>query len=247
MNTITMKTTGGTRLAKLLTGVLAAGLVLGLTACRTTHQVRGTPEESGFLKDYSQLHEGESGEAKLVYINTNADWAKFTRINIKPVELWKSDDPDSKLGKLSQEKQQMLIDYAYTALSNSLAKNFLITDQMGPDVLVVHAAITEAKKCKPVINLVSSVMPIGIAISLVRRGIFGTGSGVGICQGEIELLDGGTGDRVAAAVDRRAGTKAIRTKFNGRFGDVKEAMDYWAEHLDERLMKLREGQKNGDL
>jgi hypothetical protein len=246
MNTITVNKPGSAWGRKLLTGVLAAGLLLGLTACRATHQVRGSVEESGFLKDYSQLREGESGEAKLLYVNTNADWAKFTRVNLQPVELWKSDDPESPLGKLSQEKQQMLVDYAFTTLSNNLSKNFLFTDQMGPDVLVVHGAITEAKKCKPVINLVSTVMPIGIAISLVKRGIFGTGSGVGICQGEVELLDGGTGARVAAAVDRRAGTKAIRTKFDGRFGDVKLAMDYWAERLDERLMQFRQGKFNGE-
>jgi hypothetical protein len=52
---------------------------------------------------------------------------------------------------------------------------------------------------------------------------------------------------LAAAVDRRAGTKAIRTKFDGTFGDVRLSMDYWAEHLDQRLTELRQGQNNTDL
>ena len=247
MNTMTMKTTGSARFTRLLTGTLAAGLLLGLTACSTTHQMRGSVEESGFLKDYSQLKPGKSGEAKLIYIDPAVDWAKYTKIEIEPVELWKSDDPESKLGKLDKEDQQILVDYAYTSLSNALSKNFEIVDQAGPGVLVIHAALTEAKKCRPVSNLVSSVVPMGIGLSLVKRVVFGTGIGVGQCQGEMEILDGETGQRLAAAVDRRAGTKAIRTKFDGTFGDVKLSLDYWSERLDQRLVGLRESKNNTDL
>jgi len=247
MNTMTMNKPGSPRLARILTGLVAVGLLLGLTACRTTFQTRGSVDESGFLKDYSQLKPGTGDQAKLVYIDPTVNWAKYTKVYIEPFELWASDDTNSALGKLDKEDQELLVDYANTAMSNSLSKNFEIVDKAGPDVLVVHGAITEAKKSRPVSNLVSSVVPMGIGLSLVKRVIFGTGIGVGICQGEIELLDGATGQRLAAAVDRRAGTKALRTKFDGTFGDVKLALDYWAEHLDERLVQLRSAQNNTDL
>jgi hypothetical protein len=247
MNTITINETGSAHCRKLLTGVLAAGLLLSLTACRTTHQMRGDVEESGFLQDYSQLQKGESGQAKLVYLNPDANWAGYTKVYIQPFELWKSDDPESKLGKLDKEDQQILVDYAYSSLSNALAKDYQIVDRAGPGVLVIHGAITEAKKCKPVSNLISSVVPIGMGLSLVKRVIFGTGLGVGQCQAEVELLDGVTNQRLAAAVDRRAGTKAIRTKFNTTFGDVKLALDYWSEKLAKRLAQLRTGENVKDL
>lgn len=247
MNTITMNGTGSARSLKLLTGVLAAGLLLSLTACRTTHQIRGNVEESGFLQDYSQMQKGESGQAKLIYLNPDANWAGYTKIYIQPFELWKSDDTNSPLGKLDKEDQQILVDYAYSSLSNALAKDYQIVDHAGPGVLVIHGAITEAKKCKPVRNLISSVVPMGMGLSLVKRVAFGTGIGVGKCQAEIELLDGVTNQRMAAAVDRRAGTKAIRTKFNTTFGDVKESFDYWAEKLAKRLAQLRTGKNVSDL
>ena len=133
----------------------------------------------------------------------------------------------------------MLVSYFYTALSNSLSKDYTIVDQAGPDTLVVHGALTEAKKSRPVSNLVSSVVPMGIGLSLVKRVIFGTGLGVGECQVEAEFTDGGTGQIVCEAVDRRAGTKALRTKFDGSFGDVKLAMDYWAERCATKLGQLR--------
>jgi hypothetical protein len=237
--TMTTNNQGGFRLFKPLAGVLIGGLLLGLTACRTTHQVRGSVEESGFLKDYSQLQPGTGDEAKLLYIAPAVNWAKYTRVYIEPIELWHSEDPDSKLGKLSQEKQQMLVNYFHTALNNSLSKDYTIVDQAGPGVLVVHGAVTEAKKSRPVSNLISTIYPMGMALSLAKQVIFGTGLGVGECQVEAELLDGQSSQRLAAAVDRRAGTKALRTKFNGTFGDVKLCMDYWSQRLVFKLEQLR--------
>ena len=240
MKTLTMNENSGVRRLKFLTGILAASLLLGgLTACRSTHQVRGTPDESGFLKDYSLLQPGKSDQAKLIYFAPDVDWAKYTKVCIKPITLWHSDDPDSKLGKLDKEDQQLLVDYFYTSLSNAFSKDYTIVDEVGPDTLVIHAALTEAKKSRPVSNLVSSVVPMGIGLSLVKRVIFGTGLGVGECQAEAEFMDGGTGQILCEAVDRRAGTKALRTKFNGTFGDVRLCLDYWSQRAAFKLEQLR--------
>jgi len=238
MNTPTINARNGTRGLKFLTEILASGLLLGLTACSTTHQVRSVTE-SGFLKDYSRLSPGPSDGAKLVYIDSWVNWAEYTKIDIEPVTLWHSDDPNSKLGKLDKEDQQMLVNFFHTALKDALSKDYDITDKPGPGVLVIHAAITEAKPSRPVPNLISSVVPIGMAVSLVKRVIFGTGLGVGECQVEAEFTDGRTGKIVAEAVDRRAGTKALRTKFDGSFGDIKLCMDYWATRCAFKLEKLR--------
>jgi hypothetical protein len=196
-------------------------------------------EESGFLKDYSLMKPRKGNEAKMLYINPDVNWAKYTKVCIKSVELWHSDDPDSKLGKLDKENQQLLVNYFHTALSNALSKDYTIVDEAGPDTLVLHGALTEAKKCRPVSNLVSSVLPYGIALSMAKRAIFGTGLGVGECQVEAEFTDGGTGQVVAEAMDRRAGTKALRTKFDGTFGDVKLCLDYWSTRCAFKLEKLR--------
>ena len=42
---------------------------------------------SGCLGDYSQLQPGKEGQAALVYINPNAQWAKFTKVIIDPVQF----------------------------------------------------------------------------------------------------------------------------------------------------------------
>ena len=73
------------------------------------------------------------------------NWPQYTRVYIEPVELWKSGDTNSPMGKLDQEDQQLLVNYFHTALSNSLSKDYTIVDHAGPGVLVVHAALTEAR------------------------------------------------------------------------------------------------------
>ena len=157
--TMTMNQPGGSRRWKLLTGILAAGLLaVGLTGCNTTKQVSETPKDfSGFLGDYSTLKKGDGNEANYVYIDPSAPWKQYTKVYIKNIDLWKSEDKDSPLGRLSPEQQQMLVNFVHTALANALEKDFQIVDHAGPDVLVIHGAITEAKKSWPVLNLVSTV------------------------------------------------------------------------------------------
>ena len=80
-----------------------------------------------------------------------------------------------------------------------------------------------------------------LGLSILKSIAFGKGIGVGDVQVEMELLAGGSNERLAAAVDRRMGTKALRTKFDGSWGDVRLAFDWWAARLETRLTELRAG------
>jgi hypothetical protein len=227
--------------------VLAGATILGMTACSTTRQARSVTE-SGFLSDYSQLKKGTGDQAKLVYFSPTADWSLYNKVYIEPVELWKSDDKDTPLGKLSPENQQMLVNLLYTDLNNELQKSYTIVDQPGPNTIIVRVAITQASKSAPVRNLATAIVPFGIAANILKTAVFGTGIGVGEVQIEGELLDGQTHERLAAAVDRRCGTKALRTKFDGTWGDVNLAFQYWSERLETRLVDLRAGKaENGEM
>jgi hypothetical protein len=247
MNTSnTMNQPGGQRW-KPLAGVLALGIfAAGLTGCSTTHRVsESTKDFSGFLGDYSMLQKGTGDEANYIYFDTNADWSKFTKVYIENVDLWKSDEPDSPLGKMDPKDQQLLVNFFHTALDTAAKKDFEVVDKAGPDTLVVHVAITEARKCKPVINLISSVIPQAAVLSLLKQAITGTGSGVGMVRVEAYATDGATGQRVAEVVDARAGGKAWSTKFDGTWGDAKLAFDWWSERFVQRTELLKKGDFSG--
>ena len=240
--TMTVNQPGASRGWKLMTGIITASLLFGLTACRTTKQVSETPKDfSGFLRDYSMLTKSDGNEANYVYFDKSADWAKYKNIYIKNIDLWKSNDPDSPFGKMSKEERQTLVNFFHTALANSLEKDFQIVDHAGPDTLVIHGAITEGKKSWPVLDFVSTVYPAALLLSYGKQAFTGTAAFVGKVRIEADFTDGVTGQRVAAVVDMRAGTKALRTKFDGTWGDLKLSSDWWANRLNERLQLLKKG------
>ncbi len=229
-----------TRTHKILAASLAACLLVGIIGCATTRQI-SEDKQSGFLGDYSMLVKGEKGQANYLYVNKSANWAKYTKVWIKPLELWKADDPESPISKMSDESKKDLMDSFYASFCEALSNNFQIVDQCGPDVLVLHAALTDGRKSKPAVNFVTSTyLPLKV-VSLGKRLITGTDIGVGKVVVEAECLDGQTNQRVAAAMDARAGTKAIRSKFNSTWGDVKLAFDWWAQRFSKRLMLLKQG------
>jgi Protein of unknown function (DUF3313) len=229
--------------ANLLKCILTVALTVGaMSACQTTHQVDEKQSDfSGFLGNYSQLQKGSDDEANFIYIDKSVHWAKYTKVYIKPVELWKPDSPDAPLSKLSPDEQQKLVSGFQTAMAEALKKDLTLVSQAGPDVLVIRAAITGGKGSKPVMNVISSVLPVGLVISYAKQAITGTGTAVGVIDIEMEVLDGATGTRIAAAADSRAGTKAWRTKFDGTWGDAQLAFDWWAQRLDARFKLLKAG------
>ena len=239
----TTKQARSSRCGKLLTGILAAGLLVGgLTACRTTKQVSQNESDfSGFMGDYSLLRKGSGHEANFVYINTNANWKGYTKFYVKNVELWKSDEPDSPFGRMSDANRQLLVNYLNTSLVDGLEKDFQLVDRPGPDTIVVSCAITEARKSKPVLNLISSVVPMGIALSYTKQLFTGSGIGVGLVMVEGKFTDGQTGEVLLEAVDARAGTKALRTKASSTWGDVKLAFDWWSQRIAIRAEMLKQG------
>ena len=233
---------GGLSLFKPLAALLLGSLLLGATGCSTTRQqTKGTAENSGFLVDYSTMQEGVKDRANLYYQAPHVDWVRYTKIWIEPIELWNSGDPDSPMGKISAENQQALIDLLHTALNTALCTNFTMVDHAGPDVLIIHAAITDAKKSKPVIGAISAIyLPLKL-VSFGKQSIAGTGIGVGAVTIEAELLDGVTKERLISVVDSRSGSMAVRSKFTGTWGDVTKSFNWWSARLDQRLTEEKTG------
>ena len=212
-------------------------LVLVVAGCATTEQVPDV-RMSGFLGSYSQLHRGKPGQAEFTYRNPNVDLNKYQRVMLDPVQLWAADNKNSALSKLSREDQQLLVNYLYVALRDALQKDYIIVNEPGPDVMRVRCAITEARADRPVMDLLSTATPAGLGISYAKRLVVGTHSAVGVVSVEGELLDSLTGERLAAVVDRRAGTKSLLGKPT-RWGDVQDAFNFWARRMQTNLALLR--------
>lgn len=232
----------GNRMARLvkLASCVSAGCVLllasGAVVSATTEQQRGVTE-SGFLKDYSILRPGAEGEAAFRYVNPNARFSAYDKVLVEPVTLWAA-SKDS-LKDIDEADRSMILDYLHTALVRRLGEKMSIVNEAGPGVLRIRAAITEADKAPAVMSTVSTVMPMMWAASNLKKIAVGTQSFVGKAGGEIEITDSVTGELLAAAVDRRSGTKSLERIGGGSWDDFRNACDVWAQMLANRLAAER--------
>lgn len=219
------------------TGIcLLAAIVCLLGACATM-QARST-NTTGFLGDYSQLKEGGEGKALLVYIDPNANIKSYSRILMDPVKLYASSE--NSMENVSLDDRKKLLNYTDAAIREKLAKNYVFVREPGPGVMRLRIAITEADSSYVVLDTVSTILPVGLALAGLQTAATGSCSFVGSAGVEAELQDSQTGKRLAAAVDRQVGGKVTGRgdKFD-EWHTVKNAIDLWAERLATRLAEQR--------
>lgn len=213
--------------------ILLATIMSALVLSGCSSVQMSSVEQTGFLQDYSKLREGVADEAVMVYINPQVDFRPYDKILFDRVTVWFSDKAEYK--GIDPETLKTLTDHFQQALLDAVKDGYKVVDQPGPDVLRVRAAITDLKPSKPVANTVSTILPVGWAVSGTTKAVSGDNLGTGEAAAEFELLNSVTGLQLAAAVDRRQGGKAA---FSGKWEDAKEALEYWAKKFRSRLDEL---------
>ena len=215
------------------TTVLVVFLFL-ITGCSSTFQTRKVTTTT-FLGDYSQLEKGSGDEAQLIYINPQADFNSYTKILMDPVKFY-----SDKNSKLEGEDKKRIVDYLHATILEQLKYDYTFVNKPSEGTMRLRVAITEARGSKVVMDTISSIIPIGMAIGLVKKVAVGTNLSVGKASVELEILDSQTGERLVAAVDERAGRK-YTGKFDKfqKYHTVEDAFDFWAEKLKKRLAEFR--------
>ena len=229
---------------KMVGTVLA--LMLVVTGCAATQEAKSV-EKSGFLGDYSLLREGERStisesaedQALWIYRNPAADWRKYRKVWLDPVTVWMS-QKDSQLKDVSVEDRQRLAALLWSKLDEQIRKDYVMTGQAGPDVMRIQAAITEAESSYAVLDTVTSIIPQTRLLSGMKSLATGVSLFTGSSSIEMKVTDTETGTILAAAVDRRGGTKSLKG-VTYSWNDVEEAYRFWAEKARYRLCQWRSG------
>lgn len=217
------------RLGKLLFCLMLTGL---LTSCAAGGMK--DVKKTGFLGDYSMLKPGGEDRAALLYIKPDADFKPYDKIMFDRVMVWLS--PEAQSRGIDPALLKEMTDHYQKALLDAVKDDYRVVDQPGPGVLRVRAAITDVKPSKPVANTMSTILPIGWVVSGATKVASDENVGTGEAAAEMEFLDSMSGERLAAAVDRRQGGKAA---FRGKWTDAKDAFDFWAKRFRERLDEVR--------
>ena len=193
--------------------------------------------QSGFLSDYSLLKpEDPLGVVDWLYVNKEAVFGAYDKIMLDQAVFFFKKEADYK--GIHTDELVELSDAIHKAILDALSDVYTFTDKPGPGVMRIRAAITDVVPYKPGRGTLTSVVPVGIAASLVKKAATGTHIGVGGVSFEAELLDSQTNAVLGAVIDSQTGKKYKVGKTTSKFGHAKDIFNLWAKTLRKRLDNL---------
>lgn len=201
---------------------MAFGAVLLLMVGCATQQMK----QSGFLQDYSALEPGPKDGVQFRYLKPGVDFKKYDKIMLDNVQFFFAGDEDYK--GIDPVELKELADAFHEEVIKAIGEAYPMVDSQGPGVLRIRTAITNLETSRQAMSAVSTVIPIGLGVSFVKKAITGEHTGVGRAGMEVEFLDSVTNERIGAAVDERAGGKLSGWT---KWGGAKEAFEFWAKRL----------------
>ena len=223
-----MKTTLRTALIMMVSFALMAG----------TGWAKKEMKPSGFLTDYSKLKEPKKGEgeADYNYVKEGVDWKSYDKIMIDHLVFFLSEDAEYKA--IQPDELKEIADTWHRAFIEALVEDYEIVHEPGPGVLRFRAAIIDLVPTKRGLNAVTTVVPVGLAISVIKKGVTGSGTGVGKVTAEAEVLDSLTNEVLGAMYDFKAGEKYRVDKAMSKWGHIRVAIESWAKSLHDKLEEL---------
>jgi len=194
---------------------------------------------SGFLGNptvYDLLKPAENGGAR--WLKPGVDFKKYNRFMVDSVVFFLADKSDYK--GIDPQEMKDLCDEFNKALVAAFKDKLAIVAEPGPDVARVRFAITNVQPSRPGVSAVTSIVPVGLGVSLVKKGATGGWVGSGATATELMILDTATNEIVALGATKRA------AEFDERFskwGSAKEAFKFWSERLVKSIVDIRAGKE----
>lgn len=206
---------------RILIALTIAAIFVTLTGCATS-QGKQQQQYSGFLKTYPNFEQGPEGVDKR-YLKPGVDFSKYDKVMMDEVQFFIAPDADYK--GISPSVAKELGEDFHETFVKELGDMF--TASPGPDVVRMRLAVTDLEPSNPVTGTITTVVPVGLAVSLVKKGATGEYTGIGSASMEVEFLDSMTNERIAAGVDKAPGGKLDV----GKYSPAKAAFEFWAKRL----------------
>jgi hypothetical protein len=164
----------------------------------------------------------------LRWLKPGVDFSKYNKVKLDPVSFAPADSQAAEMKDIDPEKLKELADKCNQALANAINKKYPVVTEPGPDVVEVRFAMIDLKKSYPVFSGVTSILPIGLAINLLKRPVTGRWTGGGSTIAQLMAKDSATGDVIAVAQDNyEAG---FWERFSS-YGQAEDAFEFWGEKL----------------
>jgi hypothetical protein len=182
--------------------------------------------QAGFLENYPVFEPGPKEGADWVYFKKGVNFGAYNKVMMDHVVFYLKDDAEYK--GIHADELKELADAFHKAVVEALEGAYPLVDKPGPDAMRIRPAITEVVPSKRGLSAVTTVIPVGLALSTIKKGVTGQHTGVGKATLEVEILDSLTNERIAAAIDTKAGGKLSGVT---KWGAAKDAFEFWAKRL----------------
>ncbi len=213
--------------------VLLVGLFF-LVGCATSK-----PPQQGILGDnYTKLEPGPEGAAKLRWAKPGVDFAKYNKVMVDPVSFAPAEGEANDISEIDPVQLKELGEKCTKAVTDAVSLKYPVVTEPGADVIRVRFGIIDLKKSYPVLSGVTSIMPIGLAVNLLKRPVTGTWTGGGSTVAQVLAKDSSSDEVIAAAQDSyEAG---FWERFS-RYGQAEDAFKQWGERLVKFLDEAKAG------
>ena len=206
--------------------VLFVGLMF-LVSFASTGSSETSQATSGFLDGYyEKLGPGPKDGAKLRWLKPDVDFGKYDKVMLDSVVFFLAEDSEHK--GIDGNEMKALTDAFNLALINAFKDKYPVVSDPGPDVLRIRVAITDIKQSSPGISAVTSIIPVGLGVSLVRKGATDSWTGSGATSAEFLAIDTVTNLVVGAAQDTKSA--GFDERFS-KWGSAEAAFKFWAERI----------------
>jgi len=179
-----------------------------------------------------QFQPGPADGVDQLYMKPGMDLSKYHRVMLDEVQFFLKKDA-AQQGLQASELQDMANTF-HRAIFEALGTSYPLVTQPGSDVLRVRVAITDIEPSNPALSGITTVLPVGLAISAANKAGSGSHTGVGGASMEVEFLDSTSSERLAAGIDTFSGSKLSGLS---KLGATKEAFEFWAKRLRVTLDK----------
>jgi hypothetical protein len=191
---------------------------------------------SGFLRDYSEMAPVKGVTGEWEYVRKGVDWKPYTKIMLRPMEVWVN--PGADYPAIQPDLYKKIEDTIRQIVTKEFeAGGYQVVDKPGPGVLVFHYALTGVTPVRQGL-LPSDALPLKAAITAVRYAT-GTEAYYVALSGELEVLDGESGERVFAVVGAR---RSFATELKGdeiTWDEMQDTVTHFAKQWRARLDRGR--------
>lgn len=213
-------------------------MILGSVALLMAGCAAKQMKQTGFLQDYSVLEPGPKDGVQFRYLKPGVDFKNYDKLMIDNVQFFFTDEAGYQ--GIDPVELKELADAFHEEVIKAIGDSYPMVDSPGPDVMRIRTAITNLEASSQAMSAISTVLPIGLGVSFVKKAATGEHTGVGRAGMEVEFLDSLTNERIGAAVDERAGGKLSGWS---KWGGAHEAFQFWAKRLRTWLDEVHEKQQ----